>query len=271
MIPKTNFHTHTTYCDGKHTASEMAAAAYAKGFTRLGFSGHGYTAFDESYCMSRADVSAYLQEVAGLKAEYAGKMEIDAGVEQDFYATEPTEGFAYVIGSVHYLYQDGRYLPVDEAEAVTAQAVREHFGGTNYRYVQAYFETVAQVVAKTHADIIGHFDLVTKFNEGGKHFDMTDKRFWHAGLEAMEELLRWDKPFEINTGAMYRGLRTEPYPSLALLKELQKRGGRILLSSDSHDTASLGYGFAEMARAAKELGFRPVQVWTPQGWEETPL
>ncbi len=271
MIPKTNFHTHTTYCDGKHTASEMAAAAYAKGFTRLGFSGHGYTAFDESYCMSRADVSAYLQEVAGLKAEYAGKMEIDAGVEQDFYATEPTEGFAYVIGSVHYLYQDGRYLPVDEAEAVTAQAVREHFGGSHYRYVQAYFETVAQVVAKTHADIIGHFDLVTKFNEGGKHFDMTDKRFWHAALEAMEELLRWDKPFEINTGAMYRGLRTEPYPSLALLKELQKRGGRILLSSDSHDTASLGYGFAEMARAAKELGFRTVQVWTPQGWEETPL
>lgn len=130
---------------------------------------------------------------------------------------------------------------------------------------------MAQVVAKTHADIIGHFDLVTKFNEGGKHFDMTDKRFWHAALEAMEELLRWDKPFEINTGAMYRGLRTEPYPSLALLKELQKRGGRILLSSDSHDTASLGYGFAGMARAAKELGFRTVQVWTPQGWEETPL
>ena len=75
----------------------------------------------------------------------------------------------------------------------------------------------------------------------------------------------------LDTGAMYRGLRTEPYPSLALLKELQKRGGRILLSSDSHDTASLGYGFAEMARAAKELGFRTVQVWTPQGWEETPL
>ena len=37
-----NFHTHTTYCDGKETAEQMVQAAIAKGFTRLGFSGHGF-------------------------------------------------------------------------------------------------------------------------------------------------------------------------------------------------------------------------------------
>ena len=44
-FPNMNFHTHTTYCDGKETAEQMVQAAIAKGFTRLGFSGHGFNDF----------------------------------------------------------------------------------------------------------------------------------------------------------------------------------------------------------------------------------
>ena len=33
-FPNMNFHTHTTYCDGKETAEQMVQAAIAKGFTR---------------------------------------------------------------------------------------------------------------------------------------------------------------------------------------------------------------------------------------------
>ena len=90
-------------------------------------------------------------------------------------------------------------------------------------------------------------------------------------LEAMEELLRTGVPFEINTGAMYRGLRTEPYPSYGLLKELQKRGGEIVLSSDSHDCNSIGFAFGEVAQACREFGFRYTKIWTPEGMKEIPL
>lgn len=41
-----NFHTHTTYCDGKNTAEEMILAAINQGFTALGFSGHSHTSID---------------------------------------------------------------------------------------------------------------------------------------------------------------------------------------------------------------------------------
>ena len=37
---KTNFHTHTKWCDGKNTPEEMIASAIEKGFDRLGFSSH---------------------------------------------------------------------------------------------------------------------------------------------------------------------------------------------------------------------------------------
>ncbi len=35
-----NYHTHTTYCDGKNTPEEIVLCAIEKGFTSIGFSGH---------------------------------------------------------------------------------------------------------------------------------------------------------------------------------------------------------------------------------------
>ena len=58
-MAKINLHSHTTYCDGKNSPEEMALAAMDRGFDVFGFSGHSYTAFDESYCMSRSMTDAY--------------------------------------------------------------------------------------------------------------------------------------------------------------------------------------------------------------------
>lgn len=267
-VPNANFHTHTVYCDGKETAESMAKAALAKGFASLGFSGHSYTAYDESYCMSRENVRKYRAEIAALKEAYAGRMEIFCGIEQDFGSDEPTDAFDYVIGSVHAIERDGVYYSVDESPEVFEKGVREGFGGDVYAYIRAYYEQEAQVVKKTGADFIGHFDLVTKFNEGNRFFDPEDRRYRDASFSALEALLETERPFEINTGAMYRGMRRAPYPSVPLLREICRRRGEILLSSDSHDGASLGFAFAEAAEMAKEIGFRRVKVWTKDGFAD---
>lgn len=270
-IPKANFHTHTNYCDGKETAESMVQAALAKGFSALGFSGHSYTAYDESYCMSREDVQKYIADVHALREKYASQIEIFCGIEQDFGSDEPTNAFDYVIGSVHAVERDGVYYSVDESPEVFARGVREGFGGDVYAYVKAFYELESQVVGKTNADFIGHFDLVTKFNEGNRFFDPEDRRYRDASLSALEALLETEKPFEINTGAVYRGMRKMPYPSVSLLKEIYRRKGEILLSSDSHDGASLGFGFDEAAGLAREIGFRCVKVWKKNGFVDFPL
>lgn len=69
-MAKINLHSHTTYCDGKNTPEEMVLAAMDRGFDVFGFSGHSYTAFDESYCMSRSTTDAYEQEVRRLASSY---------------------------------------------------------------------------------------------------------------------------------------------------------------------------------------------------------
>ena len=50
-----DFHTHSTYCDGKLSLEEMTEAAILKKMDAIGFSGHSHTSFDETYCMSTED------------------------------------------------------------------------------------------------------------------------------------------------------------------------------------------------------------------------
>ena len=60
-----NYHTHTSFCDGKNTPEEIVLYAIEKGFTSIGFSGHGYTPFDLRYCMK--DTEGYIKEISRLK------------------------------------------------------------------------------------------------------------------------------------------------------------------------------------------------------------
>ena len=78
-----NFHTHTNFCDGKNTVEEVVAAAVEKGFAAIGFSGHGYTAFDERYCMK--DTTGYLTEVRRIKEKYKERIQVYSGIEEDVY------------------------------------------------------------------------------------------------------------------------------------------------------------------------------------------
>ena len=84
-----NLHTHTTFCDGKNTPEEVVLSAIEKGFCSIGFSGHGYTAFDHTYCMK--DTGGYMAEVNSLKEKYKKDIQIYLGVEEDAFYPEPRD------------------------------------------------------------------------------------------------------------------------------------------------------------------------------------
>ena len=232
----------------------MAAAACARGLDALGFSGHAHTPFDETWCMSPAGTAAYRREAEALKREYAGRMTVLLGVEQDLFSDAPTEGYDYVIGSVHYLHVGDEYLPVDESPAHIAAAADRHFGGDVLAFAEAYFETVARVPEIPGCRVIGHFDLVSKFNEDSPLFDENHPRYTAAWQRAAERLLEAGLPFEINTGAISRGCRSVPYPAPPMLRYLADRGARFLMSGDSHSPEALCFGFEKWRQAAEEMG-----------------
>lgn len=260
----TDFHTHTTFCDGANTPEEMILAAIDRGFTAIGLSGHGYTAFDPGYCMSKKGTREYCAQIRELKEKYREKIAVYCGVEQDIFGVDPEGDFDYKIGSVHYLYVDGVYHPIDSSPEGFAQLLQDIYGGDYDALAEDYFALVGQVLEKTGADFIGHFDLITKFSER-MELPVT-KRYKAAACAAIEKLIPYGKPFEINVGAMTRGYRSAPYPSAEILREIQKRGGQILLSGDCHSADRLGDYLPEAAALARECGFLCAMEWTKSGF-----
>ncbi len=265
-----NFHTHTAFCDGKNTPSEMAARAYADGYAALGFSGHSYVAFDHC-CMDREETRKYISEVQRLKASYAGKMDIWLGTEQDYFSDIDITPYEYVIGSVHYLHVGGNYIAVDDTPDIVKKAVRENFGGDPYKLVKAYYELECRLFERVHADMIGHIDLITKFQDKSPYFDTDDNRYRNCWQEAVSELISYGKPFEINTGAMSRGWRSGPYPSSEILRFIKARGGCIIINSDTHSADTIGFAREEAIILAKECGFESQVIPNRDGFREIPF
>ena len=240
---RADFHLHSLFSDGKNSPEEVVLAAIGKGMTAIGFSDHSWTPFDESYCMKRERISDYMLEIARLKRKYRGRIKIFCGIEQDYFAGLPAGGFDYVIGSVHYVKVRGEYLPVDHDVRILREGLDRLFGGDSDSFAEAYFELVAGVAEKTGADMIGHFDLASKFSEKGGPVDTGTPRYGAAWRAAADSLIPSGKLFEINTGAVSRGYRTSPYPSAEQREYIAARGGRFIMSSDSHRAENLLFGF----------------------------
>ena len=222
---------------------------------KLGFSGHAHTPFDEEACMSVDETRSYVDEIFRLKAKYAGKIEILCGTEQDYYSDTATNSYDYVIGSVHYVEIGGKYFSVDDTPEILEAGIRA-CGGDEYVLSERYFALVSDVVNRTGADIIGHFDLITKFGR----IDEDNPRYIDAALSAADTLLKTGKPFEINTGAISRGYKSFPYPSLRILKYIAERGGSVILSSDSHSKNTLMFKFTEYEAMAESLGLKVIEL-----------
>ena len=261
-----NLHTHTLYCDGTLSAEDMVKAALKKGCGSFGFSGHSYAPYDTGCCMSWEDTDRYMQDIRQLQKEYAGRIELYLGIEQDYFAEPPTNNVDYIIGAVHYIKEKSVLSCIDSSAQSQEHACDAYYGGDYYAMAERYFETVSDVAKKTNADIVAHFDLITKFNADGKLFDESHPRYVSAALSAMDEALKTCSLFEVNTGAMYKYRRQEPYPSTMLLNELHKRGGEVILSSDSHDAESICHRFGEMRELLKYCGFKYAKHLTKSGF-----
>ena len=250
-----NFHTHTTFCDGKNTPEEVVICSIEKGFECIGFSGHGYTGFDLTYCVK--DMQKYVFEINRLKEKYKNKIQIYLGVEEDAFNPLCHEDFDYVIGSSHYLCAQGKYYPID-LDCVSFKNCLKIFDNDIIKLAEAYYCTFCEYILKTKPDIIGHFDLITKFDEADNLGFLCNEEYNRIAEKYITEALKSEAVFEVNTGAISRGLRSTPYPAENLLYTLKKHGGKVMLSSDSHSIQTLDFYFDEAKQLLRDIGFECV-------------
>lgn len=258
----TNVHTHTTFSDGRDTAEAMVQAALRLGFHTLGFSDHGPADYDDS-AMPAEQATAYRTEALRLRRKYAGQIDILLGCEHDWLSPACAAGCDYWIESVHYVPADGRLWSVDWTRERQLEAARRHYGGDMYALCRAYFDEVCRSIEHTEADILGHIELVMKFNEARDLFDDADPRYLGPALACAELAAKSGRLIEVNTGAIAKGYRTQPYPGTAMLRRIRACGGRIIITSDCHNADFLDCGFERAAGLARACGFET--AWAYRG------
>ncbi len=273
MIGYQNLHSHTYFDDGKCSADEMVKGALAAGLTSIGICCHSPILSQKcNWAISQKDIPAFQQEVFAAREKYRGIIDVFCGIEYDLLSgiwVEPKD-FDYCIGATHYLplpmgENQFLYSEVDTSKEALADLVSRIYHGNSDSAAEFFYAQYQLLAENKDVDIVAHFDLITKFDEIGVTpekemiFNQKSSSYMSAAMEAMRLLVRYDKIFEINTGAVSRGYRKTFYPAIPLLKELHRLGGRVTLSTDAHVPQNAGFGLDEALKLAESCGFK--EIW----------
>ena len=169
---KTNYHTHTNFCDGNASPEEMVKAAIEKNFDTLGFSGHSMFPFSSDWHIQSRNHASYAKEISRLKKEYSGKIKILLGFEADFIQGVCAPDFSryanfapdFLIGAVHYVPGEKGFFEADGNFFDTREKIKTVFGGDTKKAVQTYFDFERTMIRDCNFTILAHCDLIRKQN-----------------------------------------------------------------------------------------------------------
>ena len=188
--------------------------------------------------------------------EYSGRMPVYLGIERDLYSCADTDGYDYIIASVHYFQcPDGTYSGVDAPPGVMRRYVDEQCGGSGLEMARRYFELFSDYVVSARPAVIGHFDLVRYNNANLGLYDEDSHIYRTMALDALRAMRETDALLEINTGGVARGYMTTPYPAPFLLKAWKEWGGEVIINSDCHYCELLDKGYLQAEELAVSIGY----------------
>lgn len=254
---KSNFHTHTNYSDGEDNIEQMIRHAIELNFTAIGFSDHSYTPIG-FYGIDPQKYADYVDEIFKMKRKYDGIINVYCGIELDGTSDLSDDiKFEYKIGSLHFVKKGNDFIEVDRSFKCTADGVNEFYGGDIYAFAKDYFEQLVIHNQKNNCNIVGHFDLISKFNENGAMYNEDSAEYRNAWQPALRELLRdKNRIFEVNTGGMARGYKTTPYPTFEMLKFIKEQNGVVTVTTDCHNAKNLDYGESAAKKIIDSVGVK---------------
>ncbi len=241
----------------------MVLRAIELGLCSIGFSSHAYTEHDMRYCLK--DTEEYISEIRRLQQKYARKIQIYLGTEEDRTSLTNRNKYDYIIGSNHYATVNGKHYPIDSNYSYFTSAL-ELFNGDELKFADHYFNVFCKYINDRKPDIIGHFDVITKFDQKEKDRFLHNKKYWTIAQKYLKTALKSNSLFEVNTGYINRDLRSSPCPDYRLLSIIAKEGGNIVLSSDSHNVSHLIGHFDEVKLILKDIGFKYTYALFDNKW-----
>ncbi|MBQ7485412.1 MAG: histidinol-phosphatase [Oscillospiraceae bacterium] len=216
-----NYHTHTWRCN--HAESDERAyieAAIAGGMKILGFSDHTpYPGLASWFRMEVGQAPEYFQTVRALRDEYAGRIEIHAGVEAEYYPAHFSElmdllrqnGCEYMILGQHYLDSETDSLYTANASADDGRLRR-------------YADEVEEGIETGLFTYVAHPDVF--------HYTGTDEALYRAQMRRIcQAANRRNVPLEVNLLGLRMG---RCYPARRFWEVAAEENCRAVLGCDAH-------------------------------------
>ena len=263
---KSNLHTHSTFCDGKNTIEENVLAAIQKGIRVLGFTSHSMYPFWTESNMQPADFPAYCAEIRRVREKYADQITVRLAFEADFipgislphmsrYAEFSPD---YLIGSVHFIFQREGIFAVDDTPQKWAEGIQHYYGGNAKAAIGDYFVLQREMLERGDFALLGHPDLVRKFNEKIPIFSENEDWYKSELKEMAKAIAKKGIATEINSGAIARGYLSLPYPSEYFLELLHQEGVPVAITADAHAAENLDCAFDQSRALAKKAGYTEI-------------
>lgn len=274
---KVNFHTHSTYCDGKEPLENFVKRAAELNYQQLGFSSHSPVPFENDFGIHEEEIPQYVKEIDSLQEKYLNLqlfkgMECDfiPGMTKDFSYYQQGFGLDYVIGGVHLVRpeNDDRIWFIDGSKReIYDNGLAELFGGNARKAVTRFWEQSFEMIETQRFDIIAHFDKIKMHNQN-RYF--TEDEGWYKLLadHCVELIRRQHLIVEINTRGIYKGRCPDYYPSDYLLQQIAKLKIPMVVSTDAHKAEELSMGRDEAIAHLKNFGIHYLMYRKNQQWEE---
>ena len=185
-----------------------------------------------------------------MKETWGDKIRIRTGMEfgvqrhtiPEFEKLFHRYSFDFIILSIHQ---------VEDKEFWTQDFQR---GKTQEEYNLGYYEELLTVVEKyKNYSVLGHMDLIARYDEAGIY---PFEKIKPMAEKILKIVIAEGKGIEINTSSHRYGLQ-DTMPSADILKLYRDLGGKILtIGSDSHRPEQLGAYIEETKELLKDIGFQ---------------
>lgn len=278
---KHNFHTHTTYSDGKAEPEEYIKAAIEKGLRSLGFSEHAPLPFENNFSVKDASqLKKYVEEIRSLGKKYKEQLNIYAaleadyipGVSLDFKLLKDNFRLDYIIGSVHLVkHTDDRMWFIDGPDREVWKTGLESLFNNDIRSaVRAYYHQVMEMITSQKPEVIGHIDKILMHNRN-EFFTEDEKWYRDLLLGCLEVAKQQNSIVEINTRGLYKKRYHTYFPGPHIMKEMHNMHIPVTISSDAHKPDEVALRLNDAATTLLSAGYKDVWIFENTDWKAVPL
>lgn len=275
---RTNYHTHSLFCDGRAQMDDFLRFAVAWQFSSFGFSSHAPLPFSTAWTMEWDRMNDYLSEFHRLKLRYQKRLELCIGLEIDYLDQQSNPSMAcfqqlpldYRIGSVHLLADSaGRIVDIDCPPSQFRKLVDCNFRGDVVEVICRYYRQLDAMLDAGGFDIVGHPDKM-HYNALCYRPGLLDEP-WYDNLVRgyLAKMVKKGYIVEINTKA-YEETRTF-FPNERYYTYLYQLGAKVQVNSDAHYPDKIASGREAALQALWRAGFRTVTEWHEGRWQQIPM